>query len=256
MDPMVLAPSTLKLKAIQSLKGNWQTALLVSFFQWILPTAIGLLSATQIPDITETVESYSELLRVVLEKVSPSSLYLLAGLLLLHVLVTPTLQLGCNHYFLCRMRGQELGFAGLFSRVHAWGKALCLMILVGVKILLWSLLFVVPGIIAAIRYSMAPYYLAEDPSLSPWEAIQKSKNAMRNTKMSFFALYSSFIGWLLMPLLLQILLASVSIILALVAAQFMELFTNTYMNGALSAFYLAVNNPEELEEEGPASTDR
>ena len=241
---MVLAPFIFKVKAAHSLKGNWQTALLVSFFQGIIPTAIGLLHSTQVPDLTR-ITSWEQLWSA-LESVPLSSRYMLAGLGLLSVMVTPMLQLGCTHYFLCRMRGQELGFAGLFSRVRTWGKALWLTILVGVKIFLWSLLLVYPGIIAAIRYSMAPYYLAEDPSLSPWEAIKKSKNAMQHTKMSYFALYASFLGWMFLPLLLQTFLGSVSIILALVASQFMELFITTYMNGAFSAFYLAMSNPERL----------
>ena len=241
---MVLAPFIFKAKATQSLKGNWQTALLVSFFQGIVPTSISLVYATQAPDLTGAT-SWEQIWGS-LEGIPLSYLYLLAGLLLLSILVTPTLQLGCNHYFLCRLRGQELGFAGLFSRVRSWGKALWLTILVGVKIFLWSLLFVYPGIIAAIRYSMAPYYLAEDPSLTPWEAVKKSKNAMQNTKMSYFALYVSFLGWMMLNLLLQTLLGSVGIIVALVASQFMELFIMTYMNGAFSAFYLAVSHPEEM----------
>jgi len=242
---MVLAPFIFKAKAAQSLKGNWQTALLVSFFQGIVPTAISLLYATQAPDLTGAT-SWEQLWSSI-EKIPLNNLYLLAGLLALSVLVTPTLQLGCNHYFLCRLRGEELGFAGLFSRVRSWGKALWLTILVGVKVFLWSLLLVYPGIIAAIRYSMAPYYLAEDPTLSPWEAVEKSKNAMQNTKMSYFALYVSFLGWMMLNLLLQTLLGSVGIIIALVVSQFMELFIITYMNGAFSAFYMAVGNPEGLE---------
>ena len=48
-----------------------------------------------------------------------------------------------------------LGYAGLLSRARYTGKALWLQILVVVKVLLWSLLLIVPGYIAAIRYSMA-----------------------------------------------------------------------------------------------------
>ncbi|MCL1854369.1 MAG: DUF975 family protein [Clostridia bacterium] len=241
---MVLAPFIFKVKAVQSLRGNWQTALLVSFFQGIVSTAISILSSTQVPDFT-AMTNWEQLWAAV-ESIPRSNLYLLLGLVLLSLLVTPALQLGCNHYFICRMRGQELGFTGLFSRIHIWGKALWLILLVGVKIFLWSLLFVYPGIIAAIRYSMAPYYLAEDPSISPWEALQKSKNTMRNLKMSYFSLYISFLGWMLLTLFLQTLLGAFGIIVALVAAQFMDLFVTTYMNGAFSAFFLAVSTPEGL----------
>ena len=77
--------------------------------------------------------------------------------------------------------------------------------------------------------------------------MEKSKNAMQNTKMSYFTLQLSFIGWSLMVTLVQLLLIDISVIVALVAAQFISLFVATYMNGACAAFYLAVSEPGGLE---------
>ncbi len=60
---------------------------------------------------------------------------------------------------------------------------------------LWSLLFVIPGIVKSYEYKMIPYLLAENPNMSMSEAFQRSKNMMYNNKMDAFVLDLSFIGW-------------------------------------------------------------
>lgn len=242
---MVLAPFLFKARALQALKGNWQTALLVSFFSGILTTVMSVLSAMLVPD--PALYPAPEALMAALEAVPRSTWFLLGGLSLVGLAVNPTLQLGANHYFVSRLQGMELGFGGLLSRVKLWGKGLWLSILIGVKVFLWSLLLLVPGIIAGIRYSMAYYYLAEDPGLTAWEALEKSKNAMRNTKMSYFALAISFLGWALAAMLLPSWLASTSFVVAQVLSLCLNLFLNTYMNGAYAAFYLTVSDSRGLE---------
>ena len=63
------------------------------------------------------------------------------------------------------------------------------------SILLWSLLFVIPGIIKAYEYFMVPYLLGENPNLSTDEALQMSKEMMNGHKWNTFVLQLSFIGW-------------------------------------------------------------
>lgn len=89
----------------------------------------------------------------------------------------------------------------MFSRFSIFGNALVLRLLMLLKILLWTLLFIVPGIIAAYRYSMAPYLLAEHPELSATEAIEQSKVMMAGNKGRLFCLQLSFIGWFLLAAL-------------------------------------------------------
>lgn len=66
---------------------------------------------------------------------------------------------------------------------------------------LWSLLFVIPGIIAAYRYSMATYIMAENPTIAPTEAIERSKALMDGRKGDLFCLDLSFFGWALLTVL-------------------------------------------------------
>ncbi|MBV1758485.1 MAG: DUF975 family protein [Dethiosulfatibacter sp.] len=60
---------------------------------------------------------------------------------------------------------------------------------------LWTFLLVVPGIIAAIRYSMGYYLMAENPDITFIEAINTSSKIMYGHKMDFFTFFLSFIGW-------------------------------------------------------------
>jgi len=64
--------------------------------------------------------------------------------------------------------------------------------------LLWALLLVVPGIIAAIRYSMAYYILNDNPEIGAMDAIRRSKEMMEGHKMRFAEMWLSFLGWFLL----------------------------------------------------------
>lgn len=70
-----------------------------------------------------------------------------------------------------------------------------------VYIFLWSLLFLIPGIIKAYSYAMTPYILAEHPELSVNEAIDRSRAMMKGHKFDYFFLQLSFIGWMLLSII-------------------------------------------------------
>ena len=65
----------------------------------------------------------------------------------------------------------------------------------GLFVCLWSLLFVVPGIIKSYEYRMVPYILAENPEMTWNEVLNKSKEIMNGQKGNAFVLDLSFIGW-------------------------------------------------------------
>lgn len=65
----------------------------------------------------------------------------------------------------------------------------------GLYTTLWSLLFIIPGIIKAYEYSMIPYLLAENPNMSKQEAFAISKELMDGNKFNAFVLDLSFILW-------------------------------------------------------------
>ena len=69
------------------------------------------------------------------------------------------------------------------------------LLLVGIKLALWSLLLVVPGIIKSFEYAIIPYILADDPDITSKEAFKKAKEMMMGNKWRLFKLNLSFFGW-------------------------------------------------------------
>ncbi|MDE7253697.1 MAG: DUF975 family protein [Acetatifactor sp.] len=66
---------------------------------------------------------------------------------------------------------------------------------------LWSLLFIIPGIVKAYEYRMIPYLLADHPEMSHQDAFYESKRMMTGYKMEAFVLDLSFFGWRLLSAL-------------------------------------------------------
>lgn len=62
---------------------------------------------------------------------------------------------------------------------------------------LWSLLFIIPGIIKSLSYSQM-YFLMADKSLSAKDAQIKSMEIMEGHKWAYFLLQLSFIPWILL----------------------------------------------------------
>ena len=83
-------------------------------------------------------------------------------------------------------------------KVYNWLNIILTYFISSVFTALWSLLFVIPGIVKSISYSMAPYILVENPDMQPMDAINASKAMMNGHKTDYFVLMLSFIPWLLL----------------------------------------------------------
>lgn len=110
-------------------------------------------------------------------------------------LVSGILEAGYSQYCLNAMRYHAPGFADLIKPFQIFGKVILLNILVGLKVLAWTLLFVIPGFVAIYRYSMATYILLDNPEMSVMDCISASKTITDGHKMELFVLDLSFIGW-------------------------------------------------------------
>jgi len=117
----------------------------------------------------------------------------------------------------------------LFSQFHRFGDGFCLMLLQTLFVLLWSLLLIVPGLIASLRYAMAPFIMAENPDMTALEAINASKELMEGHKMELFLLGLSFFGWAL---------------LCILTLGIGSLWLNPYINAAHAAFYRHISRPQ------------
>ncbi len=112
-----------------------------------------------------------------------------------NILITGPMTLGYAMFAMSIFRKRETSPAEVFYGFERFGKALGLYIVLSIFIFLWTLLLIIPGIIAVFRYSMSFYILADNPNMGIMEVINESKKMMQGNKWKFFCLNISFIGW-------------------------------------------------------------
>lgn len=105
------------------------------------------------------------------------------------------LYLGYYSFFLKVSRNEEVTYKELFNKTNLFWFSMGITLLTGIFIFLWSLLFIIPGIIAAFGYSMVYFVALDNPELGAMDVLKKSKEIMKGHKMEFFILNLSFIGW-------------------------------------------------------------
>lgn len=111
------------------------------------------------------------------------------------------LNLGYVFYCLCISRRISGGVGTIFDGFVYFPKYLGLSIVMGIFIFLWSLLFIIPGIIAAYRYRMAVYLMLDHPEMGILECLDQSKEMMYGHKLQLFVLDLSFLGWMLLSVI-------------------------------------------------------
>ena len=117
------------------------------------------------------------------------------------IFITGPLTLGLAIYFLNFLKDEESNLNQLFEGFKNYGGVLVTYLLYSIYILLWTLLFIIPGIIAQMKYSQVWFIMAEDSEISGNDALMKSKKMMDGFKMQFFLLALSFFGWILLAML-------------------------------------------------------
>lgn len=172
----------MKLKAKEHLSGNWPVVII---------TVLIFLALTQLFTNQDRVVTLSNGESIV----SPSS----AFFNLLSFILTGPLTYGLMVFFR-RLREQTADIKDLFVGFKRFGDTFLLNLLTTIFVILWSLLLIVPGIIAAIRYTMAYLIMTENPDMTALESITASKMMMEGHKMEFFSFALSFIGWFLLGL--------------------------------------------------------
>lgn len=148
------------------------------------------------------------------------------AVIILAIFVTFPLSVGFRRYFIRIAQGYAPQVNDIF---YPFKNGFMNTVLVGltesVFVALWSLLFVIPGIIKTFQYFMIDNMLAENPNLSRQRAFEITKAAMRGNKGKAFIFGLSFIGWIL---------------LSIITFGIGALFLMPYMQTAYSHFYLDI----------------
>ena len=122
---------------------------------------------------------------------------------LVSLLIAENRQYGFSVGMLRFNRGRESTVNEMISAgfKEDYGRVLGLMLLGAVLIILWCLLLIIPGIIKAYAYIMAPYIAEDNPELGPMECLRRSETLMYGHKMDLFILHLSYSGWILLGIL-------------------------------------------------------
>ncbi|MDO6353906.1 DUF975 family protein [Caloramator sp. CAR-1] len=165
---LIKSNSELKAAAREQLKGNWGVAILICLISGLVGSIIGFIPY-----------------------VGP----------LLGIIISGPLALGLAISFLKLARREPFKFENLFDGFKNFKTAFLTQLLIAIFIFLWTLLFIIPGIIAGFNYAMAFYIISDNPEIGAMEAIRKSKEMMRGFRWKLFCLNLSFIGWVLLCVL-------------------------------------------------------
>ena len=118
------------------------------------------------------------------------------------ILVHGPLAVGLQRIFCKNSRGAKSNLKDLFLPFKEnFGESFLAGLLVNLFTFLWSLLFVIPGIVKSYSYHMTYYLMLQDPALSANEAIDLSRQMMHGNKGKLFLMDLSMIGWKLLVII-------------------------------------------------------
>ena len=212
----------LRARARANLQGQWGlsigVALVAGLFGALLTSGGGSINI----ELDErTLQRLPETLQLLFSAyLSVAGVLSLAGFI-----VGGTVQLGYCSFLLKQHDGITPEFGDLFSKFDQFGQGFAQVFLRGLYAFLWSLLFIIPGIVKSFSYAMTPFIMADNPNLTASEAINLSKKMMDGHKLDLFCLDLTFIGWCL---------------LCALTLNIGSLFLNPYINAAHAAFYRQV----------------
>ena len=220
--------SDLRYQARQTLAGKWGVAVLAGFLAALLG---GLVSGGGAGlDLNLEEEELRHIPKVLLPYIM--MLASIGGILgIVRFIVGGPVKLGYCRFLLKMHDGEDAQVGDLFSRFDRFGDGFCLELLTSLYIMLWSLLFIIPGLVKAYAYAMAPFILEENPNMTPSEAIKASRELMDGHKFDLFCLHWSFFGWALLSAL---------------TLGIGSLWLNPYMNAAEAAFYRSIAGRPEI----------
>ena len=226
--------------ARRALSGKWGSAVLTTLVASILGADIMVNGGSSTSGITNSVtnvvnrgngdgSSYDG----ILASMSITSMtYILGAIMavvsiliivgLIQYVIGSFVSLGLIQYNLDLIDGKDVEFGQIFSKASMFGKAFWLRLRMGIFTFLWTLLFIIPGIIKSYAYSMSGFILAENPEMTAKEAMQVSEKMMVGNKWRLFCLQFSFIGWQ---------------ILCILSLGIGSLWLTPYTNAATAAFY-------------------
>lgn len=200
----------LKFRAKQAYKRNYGNSVGAAFLMGLFSTSVMTVSQNYQTIINNSESDGGNIYSLYLQSAFglnhiPDSIMNLFGILVLMIgmvfvslrfFVGNVLEVGGDRFFV-KNQTEDARISVLLDgfKNGNYGNVFLTMLLKDVYIMLWTCLFVIPGIIKSYEYMMVPYILAENPSMNRKEAFLISKQMMQGEKWNAFVLGLSFIGW-------------------------------------------------------------
>ena len=119
----------------------------------------------------------------------------MAVVILLDVFICNPIEVGCKRFYVRNLNeSAQVGNVG-FAFDNNYKNITKTMFFRDLYTILWTLLFIIPGIVKSYEYQMIPYLLADNPQMTKEQAFAESKRMMSGQKWRAFVLDLSFIGW-------------------------------------------------------------
>ncbi len=116
--------------------------------------------------------------------------------------ISPVLSIASTYFYLSFVRNKEITtFTTFLEGLNLWFKGFFSFLYLVVKVVLWSLLLIIPGIVKAISYSMTTCIIAENPTISIRKAVHVSCLLTKGYLFDIFLFHLSFIGWFILQFL-------------------------------------------------------
>lgn len=137
----------------------------------------------------------------------PDSYVAQALVLAYRYLTTGSLWFACAIFFLCNFRQQRVGFNSLMYGFDYFQKCTVLYLSIAVRILIGCVVFIFPGVLAALKYSQAFFIMVDDPSKSPRQCMAESAKMMDGNKRNYISLLLSYAVFFIVLVVLPFILA-------------------------------------------------
>ncbi len=174
-----------------------------------LDNTIGIIVSPEVPlltDFASLAPGVSLLLSVYLQAIAVVGTLLLLAMAVVglawSIFFAPVIQVGRCRYMIGNRAGPQ-SLSILFSGFGpGYGKVIWEMFMMNLRVFLFSLLLLIPGVVKRYQYTFVPYLLAENPELPRGRAAELSTLMTAGEKWNIFALDLSFIGWNILGTLL------------------------------------------------------
>ncbi|MCR4789913.1 MAG: DUF975 family protein [Treponemataceae bacterium] len=187
-----------KTSALKQLKGSWTTPVLITLVILLITSMMNtgtIIQNYNDSDIDLIAEGGNFSMNVQKTPSFTIQETISSIISLLSIIVGGILEIACCKFYLKIASFQKASANDFIEALNLWAKGILETLWSNLFIILWSMLFVIPGIIKAISYSQAFYILAEFPSVSITQALKISQKIMKGYKADYFVMQLSFIGW-------------------------------------------------------------